>query len=87
MRELEQCIRRVLLTGSCSADPASLAGLDDDSILARARAGGLDATAIVATYCQALYDELKSYEKVAGLLELDRRTVKKYIQGLGTVPR
>jgi DNA-binding NtrC family response regulator len=78
VRELEQCVRRVLLTGSCAPD----------SLLVRSRAqalavelmsGELSAEAVIERYLCLLYERDKSYVRVAEKSGLDRRTVKKYV--------
>ncbi len=40
----------------------------------------LTATELLSSYCRTLYARLGSYEQVARHIELDRRTVKKYIE-------
>ncbi|MBZ0118430.1 MAG: sigma 54-interacting transcriptional regulator [Sandaracinaceae bacterium] len=80
VRELEQCVRRVLLTGRCEPDRGHAGGSDGADELARAiRAGTLQASALVEEYCALLYDKAGTYEDVAKLTGLDRRTVRKYV--------
>jgi len=77
VRELEQAVRRVLLGTSYqglrrpSTDPASLMSELSDQRLTAAR--------VLADYCGELYRRLGSYEAVARVVELDRRTVKKHV--------
>jgi hypothetical protein len=83
VRELEQCVRRVLITGdyhpmSQHADVRSQSAL----MTRRIERGDYTAQELLAEYCQRLYAELGSYESVGERLELDRRTVKKYITSL-----
>ncbi len=80
VRELEQAVRRVLLNGSYSGDPSAhpKAG---DNLQALADAGDMTAQELMSTYCRQLYQRFGTYEEVARLTQLDRRTVKKYIQG------
>lgn len=73
VRELEQAARRVLLSGSCA--PQATSG----SLFARAEAGELDAQTLLEGYCAHLYRRHGSYEAVARVTALDRRTVKKYV--------
>jgi len=81
IRELEQCIRRICLTGKFSikrpdklTDYSSGFSIDDDS-------DGTSAQLLLQQYCRFLYDRHNSYEAVARVTRLDRRTVKKYIVG------
>jgi transcriptional regulator with AAA-type ATPase domain len=77
VRELEQCVRRVLLTGHCGPDvapnpttaeqPPELAG------------GELTAEELVRAYCERLYARSGSYVQVAQVTGLDRRTVRRYV--------
>jgi len=41
--------------------------------------GELDAQALIAGYCTLLYKRYGTFEEVARRINLDRRTVKKYI--------
>jgi DNA-binding NtrC family response regulator len=77
VRELEQCVRQVLLTGRCAR------GVKDESAVAGA-VHALDrrdesADEMLARYCARLYERERSYESVAAIARLDRRTVKKYV--------
>ena len=77
VRELEQCVRRVLLTGACESDSASAC------CQGRRRHGAgsarLERRAAARRYCEALYQRHQSYVEVARITGLDRRTVKKHI--------
>jgi hypothetical protein len=80
MRELEQAVRRIILTGRCAPDPLpEQAGTD--AWLDAAAAGRLDAAALLGGYCKRLYDRLGTYEAVARVTGLDRRTVKRHVEG------
>jgi len=81
VRELEQCVRSVLLRRdykgkqkdekeTMSLDQELLQGISDQTITV---------PSLVAGYCKLLYDKFATYEKVAKLTGLDRRTIKKYI--------
>ncbi len=74
VRELEQCIRRICLTGRYKTD-----GLETPST--RLSDANEDQTAqqVLQNYCQRLYERHGSYEAVARITQLDRRTVKKHI--------
>lgn len=78
VRELEQCVRRILLTGTCAAD-ALLVGARGQTLAADLLSGMLSAEAMLERYCALLYERDKSYLKVARRTGLDRRTVKKYV--------
>lgn len=80
IRELEQCVRRLLLNNSYdwqqnrqSHDPA-------ERLVAGINNGKLTAQQLLVHYCRQLYAKDGTYEGVARITDLDRRTVKKYIQ-------
>jgi len=50
-----------------------------ERLLAGIEAGTLDAQQLMAEYCGLLYKRLGTYEDVARKTGLDRRTVKKYV--------
>ncbi|MGR9052398.1 MAG: sigma-54-dependent transcriptional regulator [Gammaproteobacteria bacterium] len=82
IRELEQGIRRICLVGSYGDDgkPAwSARGEHDWPALLADRE--LSAHQVLHAYCGKLYDRHGNYEAVARITKLDRRTVKKYIDG------
>jgi two-component system, NtrC family, response regulator HydG len=76
VRELEQCIRQICLTGTYKISPTSTAlpqsafQLEQEEITAQQ---------LQQRYCRFLYDKHGSYETVARITGLDRRTAKKYI--------
>ncbi len=79
VRELEQCVRRVLLKrnyeGSYKAAATSLDSMLKDGVTT----GSIDAQGLITGYCYLLYKRHGTFEEVARLTNLDRRTVKKYI--------
>lgn len=81
VRELEQCVRSVLLRrdykGKQKEEKESLSLAQELAEGIRDRKIGVPA--LISGYCRLLYDETGSFEKVAKLTGLDRRTVKKYI--------
>ena len=80
VRELEQAVRRILLTGDY-AGSAPPKGKDlVERLTAGIEAETLDADALLAGYCALLYENTGNYEAVARQTNLDRRTVKKYVQ-------
>jgi hypothetical protein len=78
VRELEQCVRRILLKRRYEGDyPAS--GPDILSELSgRMKQGDMDISTLLAGYCNYLYGQLGTYMAVAQKTGLDRRTAKKY---------
>ena len=86
VRELEQCVRRTLLTGhfaperAAARSPVGDEGDASEVFLELARAGSLEARELTARYCALLYERHGTYEEVARITALDRRTVKKYVQ-------
>jgi transcriptional regulator with GAF, ATPase, and Fis domain len=80
VRELEQAVRRILLNGRYEGVIAAGADDEDELLAASLRDGSVTATELLSRYCRALYARWGSYEQVARHIELDRRTVKKYIQ-------
>ncbi len=82
VRELEQCVRRVLLTGRCSPEATAAGAAMDpaDRFLAAARAGTMEARELTARYCALLHERHGTFEEVARITGLDRRTVRKYVQ-------
>ncbi len=74
-RELEQCVRSVMLRGSYR--PASVASSDLRAHLASAvLAGDLTADDLLRKYCTLLYAKSRNYSRVAETLGVDRRTVR-----------
>jgi len=80
IRELEQCVRSVLVRGRYEPPTGAPAGgsLGDDLADDLAE-GRLSADALLRRYCTEVYARTGSYEETARRLELDRRTVKSRI--------
>jgi len=82
VREMEQAVRRILLSreysGHLYASPAAdnLQGQLQNAI----NTGSLTARQLLSTYCELLYKQHQNLEEVARRTQLDRRTVKKYLQ-------
>jgi len=72
VRELEQCVRRVLLKGSCEFEIATKPQIIDATM-------HIPANELLKEYCTTLYEKFNTYEAVARITHLDRRTVKRYI--------
>lgn len=80
VRELEQAVRRIIISRHYRGDTAlRTRGREDDALLEGVSAGSLDAESLLSGYCAELYRRHGTYEEVARITNLDRRTVKKYI--------
>jgi hypothetical protein len=80
VRELEQAVRRILLTGSYRPELASPGSQDaEERLVARLCAGELSAEALLSGYSAMLYERLGSYAAVAERTQLDPRTSRKYV--------
>lgn len=74
-RELEQCVRNVLIRHEYR--PADLAGRSESERLARDLADGkLSADELLRRYCTLVYSRTRNLEETARRLGIDRRTVK-----------
>ena len=83
VRELEQAVRRILLTEQYEGDVPTEGAASDHSLAAELAEGNLDAREVLSRYCALLYDRFGTFEEVARRTQLDRRTVKKYVQASG----
>ena len=80
IRELEQCVRQILLRREYKWQNAA-----DESVMPLSAAidhGEITAQRLLALYCKMLYNKLGTYEAVARVADLDRRTVRKHIAQL-----
>jgi DNA-binding NtrC family response regulator len=79
VRELEQCVRRVLLTGTCrtQAEPSETRAAHEFTNALSTLS--LSAEELLQAYCAALYARTPNYVEVAKITGLDRRTVKKHV--------
>ncbi|HKR98292.1 MAG TPA: sigma 54-interacting transcriptional regulator, partial [Candidatus Dormibacteraeota bacterium] len=74
-RELEQCVRSVMLRGVY--EPAGAEGSDArQRIAAGVVTGVFSADDLLRNYCTLLYAQTRNYSQVADKLGIDRRTVK-----------
>jgi DNA-binding NtrC family response regulator len=80
VRELEQAVRRILLKKEYRGDHPPPADDARARLLEGVAAGRLDADGVLGGYCALLYRRHGSYEAVARLTRLDRRTVKRYVK-------
>ncbi len=79
VRELEQCVRRILLKKSYKAEEIGNGTEDAENLVDSLKQGEFTAQQLLGSYCRILYGKLGTYEAVARQVELDRRTVKKYV--------
>ncbi|MBU1232019.1 MAG: sigma 54-interacting transcriptional regulator [Proteobacteria bacterium] len=80
VRELEQCIRQILLNNRCSsASTYKNTNLQGQQLHQTIEAGTYNVTELTAYYCNMLYRKHGTYQAVARVTGLDRRTVKKYL--------
>jgi hypothetical protein len=80
IRELEQCVRRILLNSAYLWQSQPSDKDSADMMMLEMKDGALTAQELLARYCTLLYRKHRTYEAVARLTQLDRRTVKKYIE-------
>jgi transcriptional regulator of acetoin/glycerol metabolism len=74
-RELEQCIRNLLIRRDYRPARGSRE-LDAGDVFAGLRDGKLTASDLLSRYCTLVYSQTHSYEETARRLDMDRRTVK-----------
>jgi DNA-binding NtrC family response regulator len=80
-RELEQCVRNILIRKEYQIPRVSKPPSAD--VFDGAREGALTASELLSRYCTLVYAQTQSYEETARRLGIDRRTVKaKVNQGL-----
>jgi len=78
VRELEQCIRQICITGQYQL--AKETNTNSEFILSENPVDN-SSQQLLQRYCRFLYKMQGSYEAVARITQMDRRTVKKYIVG------
>jgi DNA-binding NtrC family response regulator len=74
-RELEQCVRNILIRKEYQTSRWSKRQRSAD-LFGEAREGKLTANELLSRYCTLVYAQTASYEETARRLEIDRRTVK-----------
>lgn len=83
-RELEQCVRNILVHGECpppQEDHRTKANTETlDQAVASLVRSKWSATTMLSAYTQAVFKECGQVEETARRLNLDRRTVKKYLE-------
>jgi len=79
VRELEQCVRSIVLRQSYKGK-GEQKNLDlTDKLIQGISKQDIPVSHLVSGYCRLLYDRFGTYEKVAKITGLDRRTIKKHI--------
>jgi len=79
-RELEQCVRNVIIRGAYQPMTEEASGIVDDGFSSDFRSGKLKAEEVQAYYAALVYRQTGSYEEAARRLGLDRRTVKAHVE-------
>lgn len=78
-RELEQCVRSVMIRGDYFPARATVASRGATALAQVLEAGALPAEALLSRYCALVYGQTGSYQETARRLGLDRRTVKRRV--------
>jgi DNA-binding NtrC family response regulator len=78
-RELEQCVRNVIIRRTYRP-LAQAANNHEDDFFARFRAGHLSADELLSRYAARVYELTGSYEEAARRMGVDRRTVKAKVE-------
>ena len=79
-RELEQCVRNVLIRRDYRPSAAAPVRGPEEELAHEFGAGSLTAEQLLCRYRALVYGQTGSYEETARRLELDRRTVKAKIE-------
>ena len=74
-RELEQCVRNILIRRSYRPLVTARSGEEDD-FYRRMKRGEVTAAEVLGFYSALVYGQCGSYEETARRIDLDRRTVK-----------
>lgn len=80
-RELEQCVRNILIHGDYRPEAIGSSGNAGD-LLDVGHADELSANQLLSLYAQKIYRDCGSYEETARKLKMDRRTAKRYVIGV-----
>ncbi len=80
-RELEQCVRNILIHGRYEAEDLGVSRGDAQRVQDGAD-GALTANQLLSRYAQEVYRRGGSYEETARVLQVDRRTAKRYVMGV-----
>lgn len=79
IRELEQCVRQILMNGVYQWQVTH--AVESSDLVHGINQGSLTAGELLGGYCHTLHRKLGTYEAVARVTGLDRRTVKKHMMG------
>ena len=75
MRELEQCVRNIMIHNDyVPAKPT--ADVASDSFISQLNECSLPAEQVLSKYCAMAYQKYGSYEKAGAILQMDRRTLR-----------
>jgi DNA-binding NtrC family response regulator len=80
VRELAQCVRRVIIKRDYTPETTTADHSREANLTAEISAGTVTSEDLINHYCAYLYDKYQTYQKVAEITKLDRRTVKKHIK-------
>ena len=80
VRELEQCIRRIIIRRGYGGYRRASSTDAIGALVDEMRSESLTADNLISRYCVLLYDKYGSFEKVGSIMNLDRRTVQRYIE-------
>ena len=88
VREMEQAMRRIMLTRECRGHLYAKLAADNLSgqMHLGINKGNLTAKQLLSTYCVLLYQQHKNLEEVARRTQMDSRTVNKYLLAAGCPP-
>ena len=75
-RELEQCVKNVLIRRDYQPSPPPRIENPVEEAVEEFRTGKLTAEQLLSRYCTIVYRQTGSYEETARRLQIDRRTVK-----------
>jgi transcriptional regulator with GAF, ATPase, and Fis domain len=79
VRELEQCVRRILLKRTYQKESCVAEKNSEAMLINGLKNGDIDTQTLISGYISILYSKHGTYETVSRITKLDRRTVKKYL--------
>jgi len=78
-RELEQCVRNVLIRREYRP-PTTSSSRPAERLVEDLETGKITAEELLRRYCSLVYSQTRNYEETARRLGLDRRTVKSKVE-------